>query len=316
MRTGVSYLGHHNPKHLTVDLQDMVALQLDDVLLAAQENDFIYFPGKLKFTPQLAREYGLRPMAIIWGALNLFGGGRASQFLLENPAGFQVGQGGQHRPAGCYVNPLCLAYIQELIDQIAEFGFAGYFVDEPKPLHDCFCAACQARFEAWYGGSLLEAAAAQQAAFRQRCVLDYIQTIADYCRANHPQLETSCCLMPQEQAIWAEAAKIATLDNLGTDIYWINNDRDVNDMRPIVRDMAATCREYGKVHHQWLQCWHGNLGQEHRVFDMGEVLVQEQPDALYVWAWEGQIGTAESCADPARAWAEAARVLALAKEIA
>jgi hypothetical protein len=120
--------------------------------------------------------------------------------------------------------------------------------------------------------------------------------------------------MPEEQGIWVETAQITSLDNLGTDIYWINNHRNVEEMRPTVRDMAATCQRHGKVHHQWLQCWQGRLGQEHRVFEMGEVLVQEQPDALYIWAWEGQVGTAESCADPALAWAEACRVLALAKE--
>ena len=30
MRTGVSYTGHHNPKHLEVDMQEMQELGLDD----------------------------------------------------------------------------------------------------------------------------------------------------------------------------------------------------------------------------------------------------------------------------------------------
>jgi hypothetical protein len=42
-------------------------------------------------------------------------------------------------------------------------------------------------------------------------------------------------------------------------------------------------------------------------------LVRRQPDALYVWAWEGQIGTYESCTDPLLAWANACNVLRLAK---
>ena len=91
MRTGVSYMGHHNPKHLLTDIREMAALQLDDVLLSAQENDFVHFTGKLRFTPQIAKDHGIRPIAIFWGALNLFGGGRSSQFLLEHPEGFQVG---------------------------------------------------------------------------------------------------------------------------------------------------------------------------------------------------------------------------------
>jgi len=36
MRTGVSYMGHHNPKHIKSDIREMRELELDDVLLAAQ----------------------------------------------------------------------------------------------------------------------------------------------------------------------------------------------------------------------------------------------------------------------------------------
>ncbi len=79
MRTGVTYMRHHNPRHLAADFAAMRVLGLDDVLLAAQENDFRYFTGKVQFTPELACAHGLRPIAIFWGALNLFSGGRAKQ---------------------------------------------------------------------------------------------------------------------------------------------------------------------------------------------------------------------------------------------
>ena len=90
MLTGVSYMSHHNPKHIETDLADMVALKLDDALVCLQENDFIHFTGKVDFTAKLARDVGIRPIAIFWGAMNLFGGGRSSQFLLEHPDCFQV----------------------------------------------------------------------------------------------------------------------------------------------------------------------------------------------------------------------------------
>ena len=105
MRTGVAYMGHHNPKYLDLDLREMKELQLDDVLLAAQENDFIYFPGKLEFTPKIAAEYGIRPIAIFWGVLNLFGGGRSSQFLLENPGRFPGVEGWVALPGGVLYEP-------------------------------------------------------------------------------------------------------------------------------------------------------------------------------------------------------------------
>lgn len=313
MLTGVSYMGHHNPKHIETDVREMVRLRLDDVLLAAQENDFIYFPGKLRFTPQIARDHGLRPIAIFWGALNLFGGGRSSQFLLENPGGFQVARDGSHRPAGCYVNPICTGRIQEMIDTIAELGFAGYFVDEPTPLVDCYCRACRSRYEEWYGGDLLSGSPDELADFRRRCVVAYVRQIADYCKTHHPQLETMCCLMPRDQDLWRTVGEIESLDNLGTDIYWVNNDRRVEEAVPLIAEMDRVCQTQNKIHHEWLQCWNVRDGKEGRVQEQGEILVREQPDALYVWAWEGQIGTGETCENPALAWSKAQEVLMMAK---
>ena len=314
MRTGVSYMGHHNPKYLNLDLGEMKELQLDDVLLAAQENDFIYFPGKLEFTPKIAVEYGLRPIAIFWGALNLFGGGRSSQFLLENPGGFQVLKNGAPFPAGCYMNRLCQARIEEMIDIIAMRGFAGYFVDEPTSLRDCYCPSCCAKYEEWYGGDLRAAAGALLEEFRQRCVIEYVSVISRYCRANHPQLETMCCLMPHDDQMWASTAAIPGLDNFGTDLYWVNDNRDVEEMTPIVRAMARMCKQHGKIHHEWLQCWHVQRGCEPRIFEQGNILLREKPDALYVWAWKGQVGTAESCADPQMAWQHVEKIFRMAKE--
>src|SRR5262249_6498352 len=82
-RAGVAYLGHPNPRHLRADLEVLAALGCDDVLLAVQEIDFAYFPGKFRGLPPGADDLGLRPVALRWGALNLFGGGRPSQFLLQ-----------------------------------------------------------------------------------------------------------------------------------------------------------------------------------------------------------------------------------------
>jgi hypothetical protein len=315
MRTGVSYMSHHNPKHIATDLRAMRELGLDEIFVCCQENDFLWFPGKVKFTPQIAKEHGIRPLALFWGALNLFGGGRQSHLLLEHPECFQVRRDGSHWKEGCYVNPLSVQRIQELIDVAAEAGYEGYFVDEPTPLRDCFCAACTARFDQWYQADLRSAPDEQVEAFRQRCVVDYVRTMADYCKANHPQLETFCCLMPHDDAMWEAAAQIASLDNLGTDIYWTNNDRDLADMAPIIERMAALCRAHGKTHHEWLECWRVQAGREERVRQQGEIMVRQRPDAFYIWAWEGQIGTKESCDNPDLAWSKAVEVLRLAKNL-
>jgi hypothetical protein len=291
----------------------MAALEFDDVLLAAQENDFVYFPGKLEHTARLAKDHGLRPIAIFWGALNLFGGGRSSQFLLEHPEGFQKARDGAHRAAGCYVNPVCVSHIQSLIDAAAAMGYEGYFVDEPTPLTECFCGACRERYREHTGGALEQASEEELRDFRESCVIEYVKTISAYCKERHPHIETMCCLMPTDQSMWEAAAGVAELDNLGSDLYWVNSDRAVAEMGPILSDMDALCKGNGKVHHEWFQAWRVQRGREDRIRQQGMELVRAQPDAVYVWAWKAQVGTNEASEDPHAAWSRAVEVLRAAK---
>ena len=313
MRTGCSYLAPHHPAHIRTDLQEIHDLGCDDVLLAFQENDTVYFPGKLEYTPQIARDLGIRPIAVFWGGLNFFGGGRSSQFLLAHPEAHQVGRDGAWHEGGCYNHPRCVQMILDIVDQCAEFGFEGFFVDEPSPTA-CFCPACESLYEEWNGNALREASEEEDGAFRRRCVLHYIERLTGHLRTHHPKLETMCCIMPVDQNLWRDVAAIDTLDALGTDLYWANEDRDLEEMRPYVREMAELCREKGKIHQEWFQSWGVNAGREERAAQQGEILISEKPDALYTWAFRSQLGTSESADDPERAWECAARVLRKAKE--
>jgi hypothetical protein len=311
-RTGVAYLGQLNPRHLRADLEAVAALGCDDVLLAVQETDFAYFPGKFRGLLPVAADLGLRPLALLWGALNLFGGGRSSQFLLGRPDCHQAGADGLWRAAGCYNHPACLAHVQALADRLLEAGFRGYLIDEP-PLLDCYCRACDRLFGEWYGDSLGSADAGRVNEFRRRCVTHYVQAVASHIKAGHPEAETFCCIPPEDRALWQEVAALGPLDNVGTDLYWANTAQDVREAEPLAGELARLCRATGKRHHQWLQCWGVRAGNESRIGELGRALCETQPDALYVWAFGGQVGTSETCDDPQRAWAEACAALRLAK---
>jgi hypothetical protein len=297
---------------MRADLEALAALECDDIVLAAQEIDFLYFPGKVRSLPPLAADLGLRPVALLWGALNLFGGGRSSQFLLHHPDCHQAGSDGAWRAAGCYNHPACVAHLRELIDRLLEAGFRGYFIDEP-PLLDCCCRACERLFREWYGAGLRFAEESQVAAFRRRCMLHYVEAIARHVKASRPEAETFCCIPPEDRGLWPEVAAVESLDNLGTDLYWANTEQGEAELRPLVGELADLCRAAGKRHHQWLQCWGVQAGNEPRIGQLGKVLCSARPDALYVWAYEGQVGTSEACDDPPRAWAEACAVLRHAK---
>lgn len=308
MRTGVSYMGHYHPKHIQEDLKDISSLGCSDLLVALQENDFAYFPGKLTFIPKIAGELGLKPIAIFWGALNLFGGGRSSQHLLEYPEGHQIRRNRTWDPAGCYNNPRNVAKIREMIDRVVDCRFEGYFIDEPTLL-DCYCHSCRCLFEEWFKGNLEEAVAAELDAFRRRSVINYIQTISAYIKGRFHDVETQCCVMPVDKALWKDISRIPFLDSLGTDIYWTNSDRNIEEMTPLVRELDALCVKEGKIHHEWLQCWDVHTGREQRIAEQGRLLIKENPDALYIWAYNGQMGTSETCDDPEAAWGKAVGIL-------
>ncbi|MFZ4660167.1 MAG: hypothetical protein ACOYNY_24365 [Caldilineaceae bacterium] len=42
MKTGVSYLGHHNPKHMATDFRAMRELQRDDLFRCMQVTAFVH----------------------------------------------------------------------------------------------------------------------------------------------------------------------------------------------------------------------------------------------------------------------------------
>lgn len=313
MRTGVSYMGHHNPKHIATDMREMRKLGCDDVILAAQENDFVHFTGKLTFLPKIAADLGLRPIALFWGALNLFGGGRSSQFLLEHPEGHQKRRDGSWHPAGCYNNPLCVGRIKEMIARVAELGFQAYYMDEPTPI-DCWCDSCGALFREWQGKDMREASDDETTAFRKKAVINYMRNIAAHMKQHHREMESMCALMPCDRTLWRQAAEIPELDTMGTDIYWVNQDNDTREMIPMLREMSGICRQNNKQHHEWLQCWTVRAGKEHRILEQGDILIDEKPDCLYIWAWLGQVGTTETCDNPEAAWKMAKKVLKRAKQ--
>lgn len=307
-------MGHHDPDHVKKDLADIKSLGCEDIFLAAQENDFIYFKGKVEFFAKLAKDYGLNPVAIFWGALNLFGGGRSSQFLLEYPQAYQIKKTGQMASAGCYNNPSSRGYIKQMIDCIAALGFAGYFIDEPT-LTECYCPSCAGMFEKMFSGSLWKADAVLINQFRKRCVIDYVQEISGYIKKNYPRVQTLCCLMPSDECLWEDISAMDCLDELGTDIYWVNEDIDVELMSAMINKLSSLCKSAGKRHHQWLQAWGVKKGRENRIKEQGEVFLKNNPDALYVWAYKGQIGTSETCEDPKAAWNAACEILKKAKQL-
>ena len=136
-------------------LKEIEAIGCSEVLVALQENNIHKLTGPLRFAAQIAEHNGLRPYACIWGYANTFGGGRMSNFLLNDTDMWRVQKDGTLIPLACLNNPSLVDHFLEITEMCAENGYRGMFIDEPGP-QECFCPHCQKRFRESHGGDLTD----------------------------------------------------------------------------------------------------------------------------------------------------------------
>jgi hypothetical protein len=301
MHLGVSYLGAYLPEHLRADLADIRAVGCDEVLVTLAENDFHILPGKVRFTPAIAHDLGLRVLANFWGFACAFGGGRVSRLLTEDPEVWVLGPGGARLGMGCMNHPALLARAREMVDRCVETGYDGFFWDEPTQ-QDCYCPHCTDLFAGLYGSDLCTADGEQVEAFRLQSIVRYVRTMSDYVKALRPELETATCVMPCDEAAWEPTARIPSLDTFGTDPYWLCLERPLAWVSESTRQSLKVCRSHGKRSLMWLQGWMIPAGREREIEEAAWRLAAEGPDALYTWSYRGGLGSNEACDDPEAAW--------------
>lgn len=157
MRLGTAYYGAFLEKHVRLDMEEIKNAGCGDVCVTLSENDMKYFPGKARLAPEIGKRYGLRLYAVPWGFGNLFGGGRMSTFILDNPEAMQIDVNGEIVGEGCYNNEIFRDRYISFITKIDTLGFDGILVDEPTPI-DCYCDACKRKYKELYGETLPPAA--------------------------------------------------------------------------------------------------------------------------------------------------------------
>jgi hypothetical protein len=314
MRWGVSYLGSYSPRHLKADLRDIRRSGFDDVIMALQENDFYYLKGKINFTPAIAHDLGLRVFANFWGFACSFGGGKISKLLTEHPEIWVVGSDGKPMGRGCPNQKLFRDRVKGMVDLCIEAGFDGFFWDEPSRIH-CFCKACRDIFKARYGHELTPETTRHVDKFRLWSMVDHVRSMSRYVKKQNPRLITSVCVKPSHEATWESIVKIKDLDIFGTDPYWIAFNKSVEWQTEPGQKTIDLCRRYKKTSNLWLQAWQVPSNRENEVGQAVKALADLHPDTLWVWAYRGQEGTSESCANPELVWKTITREIRRVKKI-
>ena len=310
MALGVSYIPAHLPDHIEADMRHLAAIGCTEVLFALQENHIYTLTGALHYGAQIAQQAGLRPLAVIWGFANTFGGGRISRIMLEDLDLWCQDEEDVPFAQACLNNPTLPQRFTEIAALCREHGYTGIFIDEPTK-QECFCSYCQAAFRARYGGRLRAAkGSADYAAFRAETVRAYVATICRQVKALDADLATVTCVMPRDRDMWAAIAAISELDVLGTDPYWLLS-RGHMTLEQAVADATEAKRlaeHYGKGSQVWLNCWGIPGGLEEEIYLGGRALAAVGCDSLYTWSFRGGLGTNEACERPDHAWASVVRL--------
>jgi hypothetical protein len=304
MNLGMTYIPSHLPKHIETDMQALNRIGCDEVLFALSENNLFVLEGAWKFGAKIARENGLRPLAVVWGYANTFGGGRISQIMLNDPEMWVRDRKGAPVPLACFNNPKIIARFLEIVDRLVAASFEAIFVDEPTP-QDCWCDHCREKFWQAYGEDMEKCAGSlDDEDFRRRDTTDYVRAICSGVKQAHPELATMACLMPQDRACWEEIAALEHLDDFGTDPYWLFEPMHLTLSEGV--DLSQACRALAVRHrkrsHVWLNAWKIPAGREPEIYTGGLALAGTGHDSLFTWSYLGGLGTNEESDNPAEVW--------------
>jgi hypothetical protein len=314
MELGVSYVSAHLPQHIREDMQEIKSIGCSEVLFALQENHFEALTGAYQYGASIAKDVGIKPLAVIWGFANTFGGGRMSNILLRDAKLWRIQKDGTPLPMGCLNNPFLIQQFLDKMEICHRYGFEGVLIDEPTP-QDCFCPFCQKRFIELYGKDLSQSAdnpakGSQYHEFQLNTVREYVEKVCKGVKAINPRLQTATAMMPHDKEGFERVASIKEMDVFGTDPYWLVPGAaefigitSVKEACQCASDFKAMCASKNKLSQMWLNCWKIPAGKEEEIYTGGKALAEIGYDSFYAWSYRAALGTNEECERPEEAWA-------------
>jgi hypothetical protein len=245
METGVAYFSSRDPRHVRLDLTDMLAHGCTYAVHCLSETDLAFNMKGMADVARLTRDAGLDVWFDPWGVAGIFSGESFSRFLLEHPESWQLRSDGRSVPAACPRDPEARIFLRDWVSRAAELGGRVVFWDEPRFWTDfavadepwaCLCALCRDAFRDRFHTQMPAVFTEEVRRFREETLLGLL---ADLCRlARRAGLRNALRLMPSDlaQAGFVEAER-RTLDD-------INQRRRRREMPPL-DEMPAAIRYAG-----------------------------------------------------------------------
>ena len=292
MKTGISYFGVRNPRHVKKDLEEVKQNNITSVVHTFSENDKEYYLDTMKEIVNLTQEMGLEVYIDPWGVARIFGGEAYSKFIAMNDDARQVTKEGKKGYGACMNNPLTEKFIGEWLEAARYIGADYIFWDEPhfSPFTNkegCFCDICRDIYKRERGGDLLKAGSEELRWMRGYTKLNFLKKMIR--KAHEMGIKNALCVLPYDRDVdWEKLAGIPELDVFGTDPYWFMLKGDFEEeTRNFAKKVAELSKKYGKEGQIWIQGFRVKKGEEWKVRRVAEIAYEEGIRNLASWSFRG-----------------------------
>lgn len=323
LKAGISYIGVRELGDVKRDLDIIKSGGFDYVVHTLSETDMAYYRKNIEIITEETKQRGLEVKLDPWGVAGIFGGETLSRFVADNLEARQVISDGRSVAMACLNNPATFDFIKKWLDMAASYSVDEVFWDEPhfyepfwlghddKGLWGCRCDYCKEGFRAKYNKEIPVDEAEEVKQFKIDSVVDFLDKASKY--AASLGLNNSTCLLPSvpslETDIWAKAAGLLELDNIGVDPYWveIKKQKPDFDCKGYIKKFSDKVLELAEKNsikaHVWIQNFKISNGNEQEVREAFNVIYNAGVRDIAAWSFMGTRVMADmACDSPGRVW--------------
>ncbi len=304
LKTGVSYFGSRIQRHVKEDMRDIARHNCNFVVHTFSETDFEFYKGTMKEIFEISRKCGLQTWVDPWAVGGVFGGESYSKFVAVNLDAREISAKGESLPAACLNNERFRDFMFSWIDAAMELKPDVFFWDEPHfylypldrmkkdtTLWACRCLVCRRKFRNRFGYAMPVKLNEDIKLFKEDSIIGFLKDMCDYVKLK--AVENAVCLLPFKGALggimdWSKAARIESLDIIGTDPYWKVGEKDVAGLvRGFSKKICNLADKFGKEGQIWILNFRIKKGTEKDIEKAVMTAHKEGIRNLAAWSYLG-----------------------------
>lgn len=312
----VAYYGCPYPKHVKIDLKEIVEAGFTSLTLCVNESEWPNLAKVKKLIVDAAHDMGLRVFIDIHG-FGFFVPGHFSIAVPNNPEWCEIDNRGRSYPIrGCPNNPNYRAWLKEKVREVVNrLKPDGIFWDEPSLIvpkdwpnaWTCRCEICKQIFHEMYGYDIPNELTEDVKEFRQKSVFEFLDELTSEVKKLDGGLVNILCLMPEHTGAhgiysWEPIINLKHLDVFSTDPYWIWGNKSFEWFKEWVKKAIAISKKAGLKTQVWVELIKIPKDRESDIYRSVIEAVKLGADSIATWSFRAEEGSELSCENPETAW--------------